>query len=381
VAARRDTVRPLGSAAPAPAPRAIEEAAGLLANAEFPLIVTSSAGRSREAFDALSVLAQEFALPVVQNEARDINLATDHPMNLGFAAAPFLPKADVVLVIESIVPWIPRSIAPRRGAKIIHIASDPLAQRYPFREVEADLMITAEAGAALSSLRAALRAAKGNGKAIESRRKLAAAAREDMEAKRCKLVETARNAVPIHSAWLAACVNEVKSEDAIVVSELGVPIGHLDLTRHGSFMGNMLAGGLGFGLGAALGAKLAAPQREVIVAVGDGSYMFGNPLPYHYVGRAENLPTLTVVANNQSWLAVRQSTLDVFPDGHAAKANVMALTELKPSPDYEKVVETCGGRGEKVEGPGDLVGALRRGLDDVRGGKPVTLNVMTQARR
>src|SRR5262249_58175833 len=81
------------------------------------------------------------------------------------------------------------------------------------------------------------------------------------------------------------------------------------------------------------------------------------------------------------WLAVRQSTLDVFPDGHAAKANVMALTELKPSPDYEKVIETCGGRGEKVEGPGDLVPALRRGLEAVRAGTPVTLNVQTQARR
>src|SRR5262249_58055951 len=109
-----------------------------------------------------------------------------------------------------------------------------------------------------------------------------------------------------------------------------------------SYGGAVLAGGLGFGLGAGLGAKLAAPEREVIVPVGDGSYMFGNPIPYHYVARAENLPTLTVVANNQSWLAVRQSTLDVFPDGHAAKANVMALTELKPSPDYEKVIETCG---------------------------------------
>ena len=95
-------------------------------------------------------------------------------------------------------------------------------------------------------------------------------------------------------------------------------------------MGRLLSGGLGFGLGAALGAKLAAPEREVIVTVGDGSYMFGNPLPYHYVGRAENLPTLTIVANNQSWLAVRQSTLDVYPDGTAAKANVMPLTELKP---------------------------------------------------
>jgi acetolactate synthase I/II/III large subunit len=380
VAARRGTVRPLGSSPPAPSSRAIEEAASLLANAEFPLIVTSSAGRSREAFDALAALAQEFALPVVQNEARDVNLPSNHPMNLGFAAAPFLPKADVVLVLESIVPWIPRAVAPRRDAKIIHVSTDPLAQRYPFRDVEADLLITAEAGAALSSLRAALRAAKANGKAVESRRKVVAAAREDMEAKRRKLVETARNAVPIHSAWLAACINEVKSEDAIVVSELGVPVARLDLTRHGTFMGNMLAGGLGFGLGAALGAKLAAPQREVIVAVGDGSYMFGNPLPYHYVGRAENLPTLTIIANNHSWHAVRQATLDVYPDGTAAKANVMPLTELKPAPDYEKVIETCGGYGEKVEAPGDLLPALKRSLDAVRSGTPALVNVSTQGR-
>jgi thiamine pyrophosphate-dependent acetolactate synthase large subunit-like protein len=60
---------------------------------------------------------------------------------------------------------------------------------------------------------------------------------------------------------------------------------------------------------------------------------------------------------------------------------MMALTELKPAPDYEKVVETCGGRGEKVEGPRDLLPALERGLEAVRAGTPVTLNVLTQARR
>ena len=130
-------------------------------------------------------------------------------------------------------------------------------------------------------------------------------------------------------------------------------------------MGSLLAGGLGFGLGAALGAKLAAPGREVISIVGDGSYMFGNPLPFHYVGRAENLATLTIIANNQSWHAVRASTLDVFPGGYAAKANIMPLTELKPSPDYEKVITTCGGVGEKVVEPGDLPAALKRAL---RGG-------------
>jgi len=119
----------------------------------------------------------------------------------------------------------------------------------------------------------------------------------------------------------------------------------------------------------------------VIAIVGDGSYMFGNPLPFHYVGRAENLATLTIVSNNQTWFAVKRATLDVYPEGRAAKANVMPLTELKPSPDYEKVIETCGGHGEKVEAPGELVPALRRGLDAVRAGTPTTLNVLTQARR
>jgi acetolactate synthase-1/2/3 large subunit len=224
-------------------------------------------------------------------------------------------------------------------------------------------------------------AMKGKKTAIESRRKALAAMRDEIDAKRRKLIETVKDQTPIHPAWLANCINQVKSEDAIVISELGAPLAMLNLTKPLSYMGGLLSGGLGFGLGAGLGAKLAAPEREVIVTCGDGSYMFGNPVPYHYVARAEGLPTLTVVANNQQWLAVRQSTLDVFPDGHAAKANVMALTELKPSPDYEKVVETCGGRGEKVEGPKQLIPALERSLEAVRAGTPVTLNVQTQARR
>jgi acetolactate synthase I/II/III large subunit len=146
-------------------------------------------------------------------------------------------------------------------------------------------------------------------------------------------------------------------------------------------MGSLLSGGLGLGMGAALGAKLAAPQREVIVTVGDGSYMFGNPIPYHYVGRAENLPTLTIVANNHMWGAVRQATLDVFPEGAAAKANVMPITQLNPSPDFEKVIGTCGGRGERVDAPGDLLPAMERSFAALRSGTPAMLNVITQGRR
>src|SRR6185312_8230092 len=186
-----DTVRPLGALAPEPARAAIEEAAALIAKAEFPLIVTSSSGRVAEAVDAL---AADFALPVVQAEARDMNLPTDHPMHLGHDPGAFLPKADVVIVIDSAVPWMARNHTPRKDAKVIHISADPLETRYPFRELEADLLVTGDSLAAMTMLRATLaEAMKGKKTAIESRRKALAAIREEIDTRRRKLIETVKD--------------------------------------------------------------------------------------------------------------------------------------------------------------------------------------------
>jgi acetolactate synthase-1/2/3 large subunit len=379
---RRNTVRPLGASPSAPAPAAIAEAAHAIAEAEFPLIVTSAAGRSPAAFAALAKLAEAFALPVVQSEARDVNLASDHPMNFGFDIAPWLPKADVVVVLDAAVPWIPRQAQPKRDAQVIHISSDPLLVSYPFREFEVDQLITGETHAVLTALHAALQEAmKGKTNGPDARRRLAAEVRTDRAEKRKKLIESAKNQMPINLAWVGACLNAAKAKDAIIISELGVPAAQLELSEPGSYIGNMLAGGLGMGLGAALGAKLAAPERDVIAMVGDGSYMFGNPLPFHYVAQAEKLPTLTIITNNSSWHAVRRATLDVYPDGDAARANIMPLTELKPSPAFEKIIEaTGGGHAAKVENPADLPQALDKALAAVRSGTPAVLNVLTGGR-
>jgi acetolactate synthase-1/2/3 large subunit len=303
-------------------------------------------------------------------------------MHFGFEVGPYLPQADVVVVLDAPVPWIPRAVQPRADATIIHISADPLLVRYPFRDFEADLLITAETAAALSALQAALAdAMRGRDEAIAARRRLAAKLQAERMARLRQQIEAARTQLPISPLWLAACIDAAKREDAVIVSELGIPLAPLTLRHPGSYMGNMLAGGLGMGLGAGLGAKLAAPEREVIVTVGDGSYMFGNPLPYHYVAQAEGLPTLTVVANNQSWHAVRRATLDVYPEGAAAKANVMPLTELKPSPAFERIVEaTGGGYAQKVEHPAELPQAVERALAAVRAGTPAVLNVLTGAR-
>jgi acetolactate synthase-1/2/3 large subunit len=378
VHARRDTSRPLGVPPASPSLQAIEEAAAILAKAEFPLIITSSAGRNPDCVGLLATLANDFALPVVQNETRDLNLQTNHPMHVGYDSSAWLGQADAVLVLDCVVPWIPKTVLPKAGAKIIHASSDPLAARFPFREIETDVLVGGDTRAILTMLHAALREAmKGKQSAIESRRKTISAAHDDQQIKRKQLVEKVKSQTPIHPVWLAACVNEAMAKDAIIVSELGLMAGHLDLNYPSSYMGGLLSGGLGFGLGAGLGAKIAAPKREVIISCGDGSYMFGNPLPFHYVARSENLPVLSIIHNNSSWHAVRRSTLDVYPEGVAAKANTMALTDLKPSPDFEKMADTCGGYGEKVEDPAELPKALKRALDKVRSGTPALLNVIT----
>ena len=117
----------------------------------------------------------------------------------------------------------------------------------------------------------------------------------------------------------------------------------------------------------------------MIAAVGDGSYMFCVPTAAHYVGRAEGLPTLTMVSNNAEWYAVRRATTSMYPNGRAAKANTLPLVELAPSPSFEKTIEACDGHGERVEDPAELPAALERSFKAIEDGRSALLNIVTRA--
>lgn len=374
--------RPIGAPVPEPNQAAIDAVARMIGEARFPLIITSAAGRTPEGFKALSALSEAFALPVVQSDASDINIATTHSMHLGFEPpADLLAEVDLVLLVNCTVPWIPKLSGPHPNVKVVHISEDPLKSSYPFIGFRYDELVVGGVPASLERLSQALRGMSGRaGGAIDARRARVAEFRSRQQAKRSEALAAAARTTPISTVHIAGCLNAVKAEDAICISELGMPAAYLDLTAPRSYIGGSQAGGLGLGLGAALGAKLAAPEREVIVAVGDGSYMFGNPLPYHFVQQAEKLPTLTIIANNSCWYAVRSATQHVYPEGKAMGANRMPLTELSPSPAYEKTVETVGGLGLRVEHPDELEATLARGLEAVRSGRPAVINVITQAR-
>jgi acetolactate synthase-1/2/3 large subunit len=55
----------------------------------------------------------------------------------------------------------------------------------------------------------------------------------------------------------------------------------------------------------------------------------------------------------------------MHPDGWAAEHGEFPLSELEPSPDYEKICEAFGGYGEKVIDPDQVGPALERAMDAV----------------
>ena len=359
---------------------AIDEAAEILANAQNPMIITASMGQNRAAVPALESLAERFALPVITYRPRYVNISSDHPMHMGYEPGAYLPDADAILVIDCDVPWIPSLHKLNPDAKVIHLGADPLYENYPVRGFQCDLGIRGSSGTAIPMLEEAMagreKAAQGR---IDARRsKIAGIKGDQAAANQARIEKIASGTAAMDNAWVAHCLNQVKQDDDILVSESQLALGNIALREPGSFFGTSPSGGLGWGLGASLGVKLGQKDKRVFCVVGDGAYMFGNPTPMHFVSAAYDLPTLTVIMNNKMWGSVRKATLGLYPDGAASSSNQAPLTYLDPAPEYHKIVQASDGYGEEVKDPNDLQAALERGIKAVEVDKrQAVINVHT----
>jgi acetolactate synthase-1/2/3 large subunit len=364
------------AASPAPAPAGIAEAAAILARAERPLLICGRGDGSVRGFEVLGGFAERFALPVVEFWPSRLSLPTDHPLHAGFDVAPWLGEADAVVVLDAMVPWLPQRHALPEGCPVIQIGPDPLFSDLPMRSFPATVAITAAPADALEVLGPALAAAGGSPGA--ARREAILQRNAERRAALAAEVEASQGE-PMGPAWISRCLDRIKGTDGMLFNELACLPAHLTFTRPDGFFSHSLAGGLGWGLPAALGAQLACPERLVIAAVGDGSYMFANPVACHQLAEAQRLPVLTCVFNNGVWNAVRKSTAAVYPAGHAVRSNRMPLSSLEPSPRFEMVAQASGGYGERVETAAALPAALERALHAVRVEKrQALLNIVCQ---
>ena len=355
-------------------PAGIEQAASWLARARYPLIITTYSGRNPEAVPALVELAELIAAPVIDGRTR-VNFPTDHPLYMGSAVGPYLQRADVVLVTDTDVPYMPGTDKVTPGTRFVHIDIDPIKQDIPIWSFPMDLSIQADSAKAIPALTQALRRALTLDPAREQRRQALAREHESRRQAALSQAEAKAHQRPIAVEWLGHCLNEGLTEDCLVLPEAASALSRfVDSSEPGTFF---RPGGssLGWSMGAAMGARLAAPQRIPVALVGDGSFMFSPPVPALWSADKYHAPYLTIICNNHVYGAPRSTVRRYYPEGYSAMSGDFSSSDLDPSPDYALIAKACRAYGETVTEPDQVSSALRRGLDAVRSGQAAVLDV------
>jgi acetolactate synthase-1/2/3 large subunit len=373
-----------GATAPgALTPEVTAEIATALAGARRPLIVTSYLGRDPAAVPSLVELAELLAVPVLEAMAYHVNFPYDNPLHAGYqyhsvAQNPVLAEADVIVVIDSDVPWIPVVNRPSDDAAIYYVDVDPLKAQIQLWHVPALRFAAASSKVAVEQIAGYVRDHGLVDRAAVTERRAAAAARHQRALVEQEAAEQQQDGV-ITAAYLTACVRRLlEGEDAVVLTEVvtnsRTVTEHLRPSRPGSVLHHG-GGALGWSGGAAVGAKLASPERTVVSLVGDGSFLFSAPASALWTQRRYDVPALTVIYDNGGWAGPKFSTLQVHPDGAAAAADDFH-TSLAPAADLPGVALAMGaGFGATVSDPGELPQVLKDALAVVHGGRSAVVSV------
>lgn len=354
-------------------PAAVRRLSEMIRTARHPVVTTSHFGADPSAVPVLAELARKWALPVVGNSARRVFLPAEHPMHMGFTPDAQYAEADLIIALDCEVPWMPAISAPPAGTRLVQIGADPLSAAYPMRSYPAELSIIADSKLAVQALDAGL------GEIGPAERARVDARRERLTAQRTRdrqrwSAEAAGDDLTPASA--SAALRRALPQGAIVTNEYPLRLEQCPPDAPGSYFGLSPVGGLGWGLGAALGVKKALPDRMVVSVLGDGAYMFNNPTACHFVAEANDLPVLAVVLNNGCWGAVRNSTLAMHGQGAAAASGGRLLADLRPQPDYERIIEAHRGLGLRAGTVAELDDALARGMAAVANGRQALINVL-----
>ncbi|KUL83991.1 hypothetical protein ZTR_07079 [Talaromyces verruculosus] len=351
---------------------AVELVADALIKAEAPLVITGYLGRNHQAVKNLIGLVDIVkGIRVFDSEIREVCFPADHPawVTRGTGAAKVVQSADVVLVLDADVPWIPTRVQPSPSAQIFHIDLDPRKEKMNLFDIGATATFHADSATALSQITdyilksgkvsadtyaerwSAVQASFEEGQKLVVSRALSAAETPDAPSTVDYLLHTLRSIVPDDTYFVSDSVT-----NQVLLSE------QLRFTRPGSHL-TKGGSGLGWAGGAAIGVKLATKLYDltdrpnikpkdsndsgeeplVCMITGDGSFVFSVPTAVYWASHRHDCPFLTIVLNNGGWRATRQCIVDVHPQGVASTATNQDLgisLELD-GPNYGEVAKAA----------------------------------------
>ncbi len=165
------------------------------------------------------------------------------------------------------------------------------------------------------------------------------------------------NTTPIKPQETIKEMMQAITDDTIVTTDVGqnqMWMAHYFKTKKPrTFISSGGLGTMGFGLPAAIGAQVAKPESNVMAVVGDGGFtMVSQELA---TINDYDLPIVTVILNNR-YLGMVAQWQKLFYDERISE------TKLSNSPDFVKLAEAYGLKGERVEKPGELKETIQNSL-------------------
>ncbi|KAI1820906.1 thiamine pyrophosphate enzyme [Xylaria intraflava] len=340
---------------------AIHEVASALLHAERPLILTAYSGRDWRNPEALVALADLVpGIRVHDTGGSDMCFPMSHIASEGFRLATHecTRDADVILLLDCDVPWIPSQNPPPKDTKIYHIDSDPLNQQISVSFFPAHGRWKADSFTVLNQL---VDRMKNDDALVKARQHPKYAARRAARA-------------AIHDAHQVKVASQLRLDDSAsldahntgyllrdclpdstfvieAVTSAQILSDQLQSSRPGSWI-NCGGTGIGWSNGAALGVQMAladqakdgSSPRLVCQVVGDGSFMCAAPSTALWVAMKYKIPILTVVLNNGGWKAPRNSAAIVYTDGLNASATEDEMNiSFRPTPNYAALAEAAAG--------------------------------------
>jgi acetolactate synthase I/II/III large subunit len=361
-----------------PDPGKLKAAAKLLVDARFPVIVAGGGVVHSGAFDELGALAEYLSAPVATSLFGKGAIAETHPLAVGCSgihsrasANQVVSQADLVMFVGSNTDahTTNKWTVPEPGkVKVIHMDIDPdeMGRNYP-----TEVGIVCDAKAGLAGLLSAVIALHPERIHVKERydavAKAVGAWREGIR------VDQTSNDVPIKPQRLMYEINNFLDEDAIVLGDLSFSsvwvCVHYDCRKAGRNV--TYARGfdiLGWGLPASLGAKLAAPDKQVLSLVGDGS--IGYCIAELETARRHNIAAVNIVLNNGG-LGYERLIINYHNEPGKFTRETPGCDYVDT--DYAAIARSFGCVGIRVERPDEIRPALEEAFAS---GRPALIDVV-----
>ncbi|MFL9867506.1 sulfoacetaldehyde acetyltransferase [Paraburkholderia fungorum] len=376
----------------------LDEAAELLAQARFPVIISGGGVVMGDAIEECKALAERLGAPVVNSYLHNDSFPASHPLwcgPLGYqgskAAMKLIQRADVVIALGSRLG--PFGMLPQHGmdywpqnARIIQIDADHKMLGL-VKKISVGICGDAKAAAVALTQRLAGRTLACDASREERAGEIAAekAAWEkeldgwthERDPYSLDMIEeqkgerTPGGGNYLHPRQVLRELEKAMPEDVMVSTDIGninsVANSYLRFNKPRSFFAAMSWGNCGYAFPTIIGAKVAAPHRPAVSYAGDGAW--GMSLMETMTCVRHNIPVTAVVFHNRQWGAEKKNQVDFY--------NRRFVAGELDNQSFAAIARAMGAEGVTVDRLEDVGPALKRAIDaQMNHGKTTIIEIM-----